>query len=160
MRYLDYILITVVSALCTGYSILWLTESSSIEKITIPPLIFNVNQREILLWGGWKTVNGYQNPGINAVEIRCNREVNICTEAIATIARYPTGQDLEAQVFNYQITNWGDTTLVAISTQLADLCLERRLVIQLNNKTAALNWSPLAGCEADEGKAILIGDPL
>lgn len=41
-----------------------------------------------------------------------------------------------------------------------ELCLERRLVISLKEKTAVLNWQPSAGCEADKGRAILVGDPL
>lgn len=40
------------------------------------------------------------------------------------------------------------------------LCLERHLVIYLQDKTAALSWSPPTGCEADKGRAVLVGDPL
>lgn len=40
------------------------------------------------------------------------------------------------------------------------LCLERRLMIYLQDKTATLRWSPPAGCDADTGRAVLVGDPL
>jgi hypothetical protein len=39
-------------------------------------------------------------------------------------------------------------------------CLERRLVIHVTDSSAALNWSPPAGCKGDSGRAVLVGDPL
>lgn len=70
MRYLKQLLIVLASVLCTTYVVLWLTKPAPIENTTIPPLIFKEEQVEIVIWGGWKTVEGYQTPGSNAVEIR------------------------------------------------------------------------------------------
>jgi hypothetical protein len=160
MRYLNYLLIAIASALCASYSVLWLTKPSSFESTTTPPLILEEQQGEIVVWGGWKTVEGYQTPGINAVEIRCNRELGTCSEAFATILHHTTGEDLEAQVFNYQVTSWDNTSLEAVGARSMGLCLERHLVIYPQDKTAALSWSPSTGCEADKGRAVLVGDPL
>lgn len=160
MRYLNYLLIAVASALSATYAALWLTKPSPLESTTIPPLVFKEQQGELLVWGGWKTVEGYQTPGINAVEIYCSRERGMCSEAFATILHHTTGEDLEAQVFNYQITRWDEASLEAFARSSIELCLERRLVISLNEKSAALNWQPPAGCEADKGRAVLVGDPL
>lgn len=160
MRYINYLLIAVTSALCATYSVLWLTKPSPLESTTIPPLIFKETKGEIVVWGGWKAVEGYQSPGTNAVEVRCNRELGTCNEALATILHHTEGEDLEAQVFNYQITRWDEAVIEAVAARSMGLCLERRLVIHLQDKTAALSWSPPAGCEADTGRAVLAGDPL
>jgi len=48
----------------------------------------------------------------------------------------------------------------AVGARSMGLCLERHLVIYLQDKTAVLSWSPPAGCEADKGRAVLVGDPL
>lgn len=160
MRYLNYLLIAVASALSATYAALWLTKPSPLENTTIPPLIFKEQQGELLVWGGWRTVEGYQTPGINAVEIHCSRERGTCSEAFATILHHTIGEDLEAQVFNYQITHWDEASLEAVAGRSMEPCLERRLVISLKEKTAALNWSPPAGCEADKGQAVLVGDTL
>lgn len=160
MRYINYLLIAITSALCACYSVLWLTKPSPLENTTIPPLIFKEQLGEVVVWGGWKTIEGYQSPGTNAVEIRCSRELDTCNEAFATILHHTTGEDLDAQVFSYQITRWDETRLEAVAARYMGLCLERHLVIHLQDKTAALSWSPLAGCEADKGRAVLVGDPL
>lgn len=101
MRYLNMLLIALASALCATYLVLWLAKPAPIENTTIPPLIFKMEQDELVIWGGWKTVEGYQAPGINAVEIRCNRTTNTCHEAVASILHHTEGEDLEAQVFSY-----------------------------------------------------------
>ncbi|MGV8842697.1 MAG: hypothetical protein ACOH2I_05535 [Pseudomonas sp.] len=160
MRYFYYLLIAVASALSSTYAVLWLTKPSPLENTTIPPLIFREGQSELLVWGGWKTVEGYQTPGFNAVEIRCSPERGTCSEAFATILHHTTGEDLEAQVFTYKVTHWDKVSLEAVAERPIGRCLERRLVIYLQEKTAALNWFPSAGCEADKGRAVLMGDPL
>ncbi|WP_076423753.1 hypothetical protein [Aquipseudomonas alcaligenes] len=160
MRYINYLLIAFTSALCATYSVLWLTKPSPLESTTIPPLIFNETKGEIVIWGGWKAVEGYQSPGKNAVEVRCYRELGTCNEALATILHHTEGEDLEAQIFTYQITRWDEAGVDAVAERSMGLCLERRLMIHLQDKTAALRWSPPAGCDADKGRAVLVGDPL
>ncbi|NRH29224.1 hypothetical protein [Pseudomonas sp. MS19] len=110
--------------------------------------------------GWWKTVDGYQSPGTNAVEIRCSRDRNTCNEAVATILHHTTGEDIEAQVFSYRVIRWDDASIEVVAERAIGLCLERRLAISLTEKTAALNWTPPTGCEADKGRAVLVGDPL
>lgn len=160
MRYLNYLLIATTSALCASYSVLWLTKPEPLENTTIPPQLLKEQSGEIVVWGGWKTIEGYQSPGTNAVEVRCNRQLGTCSEALATILHHSTGEDLEAQVFNYQITRWDGTSLEAVAARSMGVCLERHLVIHLQDRTAALSWSPPSGCEADKGHAVLVGDPL
>lgn len=94
------------------------------------------------------------------MEVRCNRELATCSEALATIMHHTTGEDLEAQVFNYRITRWDEARLEAVAARSMGLCLEKRLVIHLLDKSAALSWAPPAGCDADKGRAVLVGDPL
>ncbi|WP_434077641.1 hypothetical protein [Pseudomonas aeruginosa] len=160
MRYINYLLIAVTSGLCATYSVLWLTKPSPLESTTIPPLTVHATQEEIVVWGGWKAIEGYQHPGANAVEVRCNRALGTCNEALATILHHTEGEDLEAQVFNYQIIRWDESNIEAVAARSMGLCLERRLVISVRDRTAALSWSPPAGCEADKGRAVLVGDPL
>lgn len=160
MRYLKLLLIALASALCATYLVLWLTKPAPLENTTIPPLIFKEEQNALVIWGGWKTVEGYQAPGTNAVEIRCNRTSHTCNEAVASILHHSEGEDLEAQAFSYQITRWDATSLEAVAARSMGLCLERHLVIHLQDRAATLSWSPPSGCEADKGHAILVGDPL
>ena len=105
-------------------------------------------------------MEGYQSYGINAVEVRCNRERGTCNEAFATILHHDAGEDLEAQAFHYQITRWDKTRLEAIAAHAMEQCLDRHLVIHLQDKSVDLRWLPSAGCEADQGHAVLVGDPL
>ncbi|MDG9922418.1 MULTISPECIES: hypothetical protein [unclassified Pseudomonas] len=160
MRYVNMLLIALASALCAAYVALWLTKPAPIENTTIPPLIFKEEQNELVIWGGWKTVEGYQAPGTNAVEIRCNRSSNTCHEAVASILHHDEGEDLEAQAFSYKVSTWDETKLEAVAVHAMGGCLERRLVIHMPDKTAALSWSPPSGCEGDTGRAVLVGDPL
>lgn len=159
MRYLKMLLVVLASVLCATYLVLWLTKPAPLENTTIPPLIFQEEPDELVVWGGWKTVAGYQAPGANAVEIRCNRTSSTCHEAVASILHHSEGQDLEAQVFTYKVSRWDANKLEAVAERAMGECLERRLVIQIPDKTAALNWSP-SGCESDTGRAVLVGDPL
>lgn len=160
MRYLNMLLIALASALCAAYIALWLTKPAPIENTTIPPLIFKEEQDELVIWGGWKTVEGYQAPGTNAVEIRCNRTTNTCHEAVASILHHAEGEDLEGQVFSYQVSSWDETKLEAVAEGAMGDCLERRMVIHTPDKSATLSWSPPSGCEGDTGRAVLVGDPL
>lgn len=160
MRYLNMLLIALASALCATYVVLWFAKPAPIGNTTIPPLIFKEEQDELVIWGGWKTVDGYQTPGANAVEIRCTRTSSTCQEAFATILHHTDGEDLEAQVFSYKVRSWDATKLEAVARNAMGECLERRLVIHIPDKSAALSWSPPIGCEGDTGRAVLVGDPL
>lgn len=160
MRYINYLLVALASALIAVYAVLWLINPSPIESTTIPPLIFKQDQSELTIWGGWKTVEGYQAPGTNAVEIRCSRGLNTCSEAVATILHHTAGEDLEAQVFNYRVVRWAGDSLEAVAEKAMAECLDRRLVVSLKEQTAALSWAPAAGCDGDKGRAVLLGDPL
>lgn len=103
-------------------------------------------------------MEGYEAPGSNAVEIRCNRQRNTCTEAYATILHHDEGDDLEAQVFSYQVTTWIDTCLAAVAYRSMGECLDRLLVVYLPVKSASLQWVPPTECEADKGRAVLVRD--
>lgn len=159
-HYFKYLLIALASALASSYAVLWFVQPSPLETTTIPPLILKEQSGELVLWGGWKTVEGYQSPGLNAVEVRCNRKHSICSEAFATILRHDAGEDLEAQAFHYQITHWDEAKLVAVASRAMEQCLDRYLIIHMLEKSADLRWTPSAGCEAGQGHAVLIGDPL
>lgn len=160
MRYINHLMIALASALVASYAVLWLTQPSPIQSTTIPPLVFKQSQGDLTIWGGWRTVEGYQAPGINAVEVRCNRDRAICSESVATILYHTIGEDIEAQVFSYRIVRWDESGLDAIAEDVMAGCLERRLGVSLKDKMAVLNWSPSVGCEGDEGRAVLVGDPL
>lgn len=151
----------LASVLCASYLALWFAKLIPIENITISPLIFKEAQDGVVvIWGGWKTVNGCQAAGINAAEIRCSPTFNSCHEAVASILHYSEegGEDLEAQVFNYKVSSWEATKLEAVSERT--MWGARRLVIHLPDKSAALIWFPPSGCEDDTGRAVLVGDPL
>ncbi len=160
MRYLNTLLIALASALCATYLALWFTKPTPIENTTIPPLTFREEQDGIVIWGGWKTVAGYQAPGTNAVEIRCSRTANKCHEAVASILHHDQGEDLEAQVFSYKLSTWNAGKLEAVAENTMGECLERHLVIHIPDKSVVLSWSPPSGCEGDTGRAVLVGDPL
>lgn len=160
MRYINYLLIALASALAATHSVLWLTKPSPLESTTIPPLIFKQDQGELTIWGGWKAVEGYQTPGFNAVEIRCSRDRNSCIEAVATIFHHTTGEDLESRVFSYRVVRWDAAGLEAIDDHGMGDCLERRLAVSVTDRNAVLSWQPSMGCEGDKGRAVLVGDPL
>ncbi|MBC9252830.1 hypothetical protein A9179_21405 [Pseudomonas alcaligenes] len=160
MRYLKMLLIALASALGATYLVLWFMKPAPLENTTIPPLIIKEEQDELVIWGGWKTIAGYQAPGTNAVEIRCNRTAGVCHEAIASIVHHAEGEDLEAQVFSYKVSLWDANRLEAVAGRAMGDCLERRLVIHVPDSSAALFWSPPAECEGDTGRAVLVGDPL
>lgn len=62
--------------------------------------------------------------------------------------------------FSYKVRSWDATKLEAVARNAMGECLERRLVIHIPDKSAALSWSPPIGCEGDTGRAVLVGDPL
>lgn len=160
MRYINYLLISLASALIAVYATLWLNQPSPLETTTIPPIVLQQTESGLVLWGGWRTVEGYVAPGTNAVEIRCNRERKSCSEAYASILHHSQGEDLEAAVFNYRITAWTDRYLEAVVVSSMAECLDRLLVIHIPEKSATLQWKPQIGCDADKGRAVLIGDPI
>lgn len=73
-----------------------------------------------MMMGGWVTEVGYQAPGRSAVEIRCYREQQLCTEAVATIFHHTEGSDLEAQKYLYQVTGWTAERVEAVGTGECD----------------------------------------
>ena len=162
MRYLNHLIACLATALVTGYAVLWLHHPAPIESgpVTIPPLRIVHKADELLVWGGWKTQAGYVAPGTNAVEIRCNRARGRCTEAYASIFKHDEGQDLEAEVFDYQVTAWTEQRVEAVSPKAMAECLDRQLVINLQAQAAVLQWGPASDCEGTTGKAVLVGDPL
>ena len=159
-HYFKYLLIALASALASSYAVLWFVQPSPLETTTIPPLTLNEQSGELVLWGGWKIVEGYQSPGFNAVEVRCNRKHGICSEAFATVLHHDAGEDLEAQAFHYQITRWDEAKIEAVAMRAMEQCLDRHLIIRMQEKSADLRWLPSSECEADQGHAVLTGDPL
>lgn len=143
---------------------LWYAAPKTVESyraVKRPPLKVEHQNGNLLIWGGWETTKGYQAPGINAVEIRCDTASSRCIEAYASILPHTEGEDLEAQVFDYVVQNWTETEMLAVAGQAME-CLDRRLIVDLVAQQARLEWSPSAeaGCEGDIGAAVLSGDPL
>lgn len=164
MRYLPYIAIALASSLLSAPVVLWLAAPTSVDSphaVTRPPLKVEHQNGHLLIWGGWETTKGYEAPGTNAVEIRCDQASARCTEAYALILHHTEGEDLEAQVFDYVVQNWTETEMLAVAGQAMG-CLDRRLIVDLPTQRARLEWSPGsdAGCEGDIGAAELGGDPL
>lgn len=164
MRYLRYLAIALASSLLTVYTVLWFVAPTTIEfphTVIRPPLTVDQRDGQLLIWGGWETLKGYVAPGINAVEIRCDRASARCTEAYASILHHTEGEDLEAQVFSYVVQAWTDAQVEAVAGQAMG-CLDRRLLVDLTTQQARLDWSPgsEAGCQGDTGSAVLVGDPL
>lgn len=163
MRYLNYLLVSLASAMVAAYTALWFANPAPLEQphaVTLPPLTVQEHQGDLLLWGGWRTVAGYEHPGANAIEIRCNRESSSCTEAYATLLHHSEGEDLEAQVYRYEITSWSEQQLEAVAKGAMAECLDRVLHVNLKAQSANLEWKPAEGCEGDTGAAVLIGDPV
>lgn len=103
---------------------------------------------------------GYDQPGKNAIEIRCNAAKTTCSEAYANLLHHDEGEDIEAQVFSYQVVEWTDSLLHAVAKGAMEECIDRNLYVSLNDKTASLEWMPQESCEGDIGAAVLVGDPL
>ncbi|MDU0815797.1 hypothetical protein Q8X07_05140 [Pseudomonas aeruginosa] len=163
MTYLRYICVAFAASLATAYSTLWVASPTPLEQhaVTLPPLTINQQDGDLLLWGGWKTIEGYDHGSANAVEIRCYRKLSRCVEAYASIFHHNTGEDLEAQVFIYHVDAWNDEHLVATAAKAMAECLDRVLQVDLLEKGATLKWGPGdEGCDGDIGEGILVGDPL
>ncbi|KRW63370.1 hypothetical protein AO729_08945 [Pseudomonas sp. TTU2014-066ASC] len=125
----------------------------------IPPLLFSEVQGELVIWGAWKTTEGYDDPSIAATEIRCSKERMTCTEGVGHLLIHDAGQDLEAEAYSYEIANWSDTSISAVATRLMAECLERRVFVNLSQNSAELRWAPTSECKGgDTGKAVLVGD--
>jgi hypothetical protein len=163
MPILRYVTISLASALVAAYAALWYASPAPIEQshaVTVPPLTVQEHQGDLLIWGSWKTVAGYEQPGKNAIEIRCNATKTACSEAYANLMHHDDGEDIEAQVFNYEVVEWTDSLLHAVAKGAMAECIDRNLYVSLNDKTASLEWMPQEGCDGDTGAAVLVGDPL
>ena len=161
MPILRYLSVALASALVAVYAALWLTGPAPLERTaTIPPLRIAQGDN-LIIWGGWRTLEGYAYGSANGVEIICNRERQTCMEAYASLLFHTEGQDLEAQAFDYEVTAWDDQHLLAIDKDGMGECLHRILNVDLVGEGATLEWRPGDGeCEGDTGKAVLVGDPL
>ena len=162
MIYLRYLCVALASALVAAYAALWFASPSPLERpvVTIPPLTLE-HGSDLLIWGGWKTLEGYAYGDKSAVEIRCSRSLNTCTEAEATLLIHDEGQDLEAHVRTYQVTSWDDMYIEAVGTGPDSECPRRKLLVNIHEKLVRVSWKPSYGCESsDTGSVELIGDPL
>lgn len=160
MRYLNYVVASLASALVATYAVLWLIHPTPLENtVTLPPLSVLEQPDGLLLWGGWRTVAGYEPPGTNAVEIRCIRTQNICTEAYASLLQHDAGLDLVAEVFSYAVISWSETQLEAVAKGAMAGC-DRVLYIDLVGQGATMKWLPGEDCEGDMTSAALVGDPV
>ncbi|QTS88858.1 hypothetical protein JLK41_12210 [Ectopseudomonas khazarica] len=162
MPILRYLSVALASALVAAYAAAWIVSPAPLERTatTIPPLRID-QSNGLALSGGWRTVAGYDHGTTNASEIICNRERQTCFEAYASLLHHDSGEDLEAQAFDYEVTTWDDQRLVAINTDGMGECLQRFLYVDLVGESATLEWHPGEdGCEGDIGKAVLVGDPL
>lgn len=163
MPILRYLTISFASALVAAYAALWYATPAPLEQshvVTAPPLIFQEYQGDLLIWGSWQTVAGYEQPGKNAIEIRCNQARTACSEAYANILHHDEGDDIEAKVFNYDVVEWTDTLLHAVAKGAMPECTDRTLYVSLDHKTASLELMPQDGCAGDMVAAVLVGDPF
>jgi hypothetical protein len=163
MTVIRYLTVSLASALVAAYVALWYAAPVPLEQfhgITVPPLKVQEHQGDLLIWGSWKTVAGYEQPGKNAIEIRCNQLKAVCNEGYANILHHDEGEDIEAQVFSYEVVEWTDSLLHAVAKGAMAECIDRNLYVSLNDKTASLEWMPQEDCEGDTGAAMLVGDPL
>lgn len=150
------------TSLVTAYATTWFLNSNSIEHpvVTVPPLWIEQEASQLVAFGGWATEHGYSLPGRSAVEIRCYRDRQLCTEAFANVHHHDEGADLEAETYLYTVTDWTDERLQA-TTSMAEGCLERRLELFLDEPGGTLEWEPTESCEeGDTGAAVLIGDEV
>lgn len=163
MHILRYLTISLASALVAAYAALWFASPAPVEQshaVTLLPLVVEEHQGGLLIWGSWKTVASYEQPGKSAIEIRCNAAKTACSEAYANLLHHDEGEDIEAQVFSYEVLEWSDSLLHAVAKGAMAECLDRNLYVSLNDKMARLVWLPQEGCEGDTGAAVLMGDPL
>ena len=164
MPILRYLSISLASALVASYAALWLAKPAPLEQlhsVVRPPLIIKQQGDDLMLWGGWGTVAGYEPPGVNAVEIRCNRGSGRCLEAYASILHHDEGEDLEAQVFNYEVVEWTEQILHATGVMPHADCVTLSLVVALPDGSASLELLPKGDdCEFEASATMLVGNPL
>jgi len=160
LRVINYWLLTLLVAVLSSYVTVWFQKKAVEVQTTIPPMLFQYEGDDLLVWGGWRTVSGYVAPGASAVEIRCRRAQNTCTEAFASVFQHTEGQDLEASTYEYSVTAWTESGIEAVAENGMGECLDRILNISIQPESATVQWRPSAGCEGSEGHAVLIGDPL
>lgn len=80
---LRYLCVALASALVAAYAAIWLAGPAPLERTatTIPPLRFAQGDN-LVIWGGWRAVEGDAYGTTNGVEIICNRERQTCLEAL------------------------------------------------------------------------------
>lgn len=160
--YHRYLYVACAAALVAVYTTMWLSAPTPLESqpVTVPPLRI-LQGENVLVWGSWRTVEGYDPGTFNGVEIICNRERQTCLEAYAELLRHDSGEDLAAKTFSYEVTDWSDRSLIAIDREGMGECVDRILHVELVSEGATLEWRPgNAECDGDVGKAVLVGDPL
>lgn len=69
-------------------------------------------------------------------------------------------EDLQAEVFSYEVIIWTEQRLEAVARGAMVDCLDRVLHVDIAANSASLKWMPTEGCEGDTGAAVLIGDPV
>lgn len=161
MRPFKVILLCLCVSLVSGYTALQLAAPPTklpLGPVTLPPKLIVEQAGEMIVWGGWRTRDESVAHGDVAVEIRCNMELKLCTEAVAGLLRHDEGEDLEAQAYLLTITNWEPDKVEAVG--LVNDCLIRQVTINPEANTALLRWSPKSGCQGGAGHADLVGDPV
>jgi hypothetical protein len=159
MTILKIITAALTSALVSAFFTVWLMHGSTVDHPTLPPLLFSNDGGDQVIWGAWKTVQGFDAPGTYTTEIRCNKARMSCVEGVGVLLIHEKGQDLDSQAFEYRIDEWSEGTITATAKNPMAGCLQRRLSLNLKDETASLSWAPAEGCDGgDRGKAVLIGD--
>ncbi|WP_119693608.1 hypothetical protein [Ectopseudomonas oleovorans] len=150
----------LLSSAITAVITTWAMTAPAAKPLpTIPPLAFYEEQDELVIWGAWNTTLGYDDHATAATEIRCSKSRMSCVEGVGRLLIHDKGQDLEAETFGYQVEDWSETSVKTVATRLMADCLERRMKIDLTNRTAVVTWEPSHTCErGDTGKAILNGE--
>lgn len=149
-------------ALGVGFLGGWLfhTEDTEAQTVIRPPMDVLTEEGELRVWGAWNVETGYVQPGIGAIEIRCFQQESLCTEAEANLLKHTEGQDLTAEARVYRISSWTDEAIEASQIITDSDCVRRVLSIQPLQKRASQTWESVGSCEADPGRATLVGDPF
>lgn len=150
-------------ALGVGFVSGWLFQTKGAEAQTTirPPLeVFMEEEGELRVWGAWSVETGYVPAGTGAIEIRCFRQESLCIEAEANLLKHTEGQDLTAEARVYRISSWTDKAVEASQIITDSDCVRRSVSIQPSTKKATQTWKSIGSCEADPGRAALVGDPF
>ncbi|MBM3113618.1 hypothetical protein GIW79_28530 [Pseudomonas sp. PA-7-1E] len=161
MRPLKVVLLCLSTALTSSYITLQLASPATdlpLGTLYLPPKLVIEHAGEAVVWGGWRTRNEHVPHGDVAVEIRCHLQLKLCTEAVAGLLRHEEGEDLEAQTYLLNVSNWAPNKIEAAA--VLDDCLIRQVTINPEANTAVLRWSPKPGCQGGTGQADLVGDPV